>query len=338
MEFLKSPGMIYDLMRLFGYHFNKHHYLELIDNPEEYEEVHKNVLADEDINDDLVLFFHGGPSLLSFMTDMLSTNHDVSLLSEDILGDVITQLKSGDILKRLLRYYLGDEKDYGNECSPDEIYKIVSGTDIPDKIKLRLLHFCSNKDYYLDTLIAELLDKYVLIEKHFARVKHKISHAKNLLETEGAGFEVLSLADTVDTEGKKIYSSVSSMQDKLVHVATGEDYMCVIIGYGTIDNLEEMLGPRALNMFQVSRALGDQLRVNIVNKIKQRGEMNTTEIAKTFDKGLTAMFYHLSLLAEAQILLTRDKGRAVYYRVNFELFEKLADFLKDFGSKGNTWL
>jgi predicted transcriptional regulator len=58
--------------------------------------------------------------------------------------------------------------------------------------------------------------------------------------------------------------------------------------------------------------------------------MNTTEIANAFGKGLTAVFYHLNMLAEAQILNTRSKGRTVLYRVNMELFNNFALFIKEF--------
>lgn len=331
MKYVKTPGQIYDLVRLFGYHFNKSTLDKIIDNPEDYAQTHLTVLNGEQINDDLFLFFYSEGGANNFITKKISEDAQTDILSDDLFEVLCKKFDNADLFSDTLRYYL-DDADVGNASAltPEQVYNLVKDADIPDRIKLQLVHFSMNKDYYKKLLLDELRSKFVLIEKYFQKVKVKIEYAQRLIEAEGANSEILNLMGVTPNSDETIYCSVSSMQDKLAYVLSNEKQRCLIIGYGAIEKLQEMLGPRAFDMYMISKALSDTLRIAIVNMVKEKGEMNTTEIANAFDKGLTAVFYHLNMLAEAQILLTRSRGRTVLYRVNNELFNNFSIFIKEF--------
>lgn len=331
MKYVKIPGQIYDLVRLFGYHFNKDTLDKIIDDPEEYGQTQLSVLNGEQINDDLFVFFYSEDGVNNFITKKLSENAQSDILSDNLFGEVCDNLSNTDLFGDVLKYYLGDA-DIGDisAISPEQVYTLLKNTEIPDKIKLQLVHFCMKKSYYKELLVEELKNKFELIKKHFQKVKVRIEYAQRLIETENANDEILEYMGVEPNSNETIYCSVSSMQDKLAYVLKNQNQRCLIIGYGAIEKLQEMLGPRAFDMYMVSKALADTLRIGIVNMVKEKGEMNTTEIANAFGKGLTAVFYHLNMLAEAQILLTRSRGRTVLYRVNYDLFSNFSLFIKEF--------
>lgn len=331
MKYLKIPGQIYDLTRLFGYYFNKSILDRIIEDPEDYEQTQLSVLNGEQINDDLLIFFYSEDGANSFITKKFSEDAQTDLLSENLFDEVCEQLSKADLFSELLSYYLNDANigDAGS-VSTNKIYDLLKDANIPDKIKLQLVHFSMNKDYYKNLLIGELKSKFALVERYFQKVKVRIEYAQRLIETDGANTEILSLMEVTPEEGETVYCSVSSMQDKLAYVLSNDGQRCLIIGYGAIEKLQEMLGPRAFDMYAISKALADTLRIAIVNMVKEKGEMNTTEIANAFNKGLTAVFYHLNMLAEARVLNTRSRGRTVLYRVNYELFNNFSLFVKEF--------
>ncbi len=331
MKYVKIPGQVYDLVRLFGYHFNKEVFDKLIDDPEDYGATQLGVLNGEQIDQDLYAFFYSEEGTKNFITDLLSRVTDVDFLSDELFELVCKKLEETDLFVEMLRYYLGNNvSESAGQFTTEQVYNLLKGVDIPDRIKLHLIHFCMNKGYYTQLLLKELRSKYLLVERYFQKVKIKIDYAQRLIEAEGANSELLTLLGIAPSQNDEVYYSVSSMQDKMAYVLSGKNQSCLIIGYGAIDKLQEMLGPRAFDMYMISKALADTLRINIVNMVKQKGEMNTTEIANAFGKGLTAVFYHLNMLAEAQILNTRSKGRTVLYRVNMELFNNFALFIKEF--------
>jgi len=331
MKYVKAPGQIYDLVRLFGYHFNKSTLDKIIDNPEDYAQTHMTVLNGEQINDDLFLFFYSEGGTINFITKKISEDANTDILADNLFEIFCQKLSETELFGDVLKYYLDDANvENANKLTPEQVYNLVKDANIPDRIKLQLVHFSMNKDYYKNLLLNEIRSKFMLVEKYFQKVKVKIEYAQRLIEAEGANSEILNLMGVTPNSGETIYCSVSSMQDKLAYVMKNEKQRCLIIGYGAIEKLQEMLGPRAFDMYMISKALSDTLRIAIVNMVKEKGEMNTTEIANAFDKGLTAVFYHLNMLAEAQILLTRSRGRTVLYRVNTELFNNFSIFIKEF--------
>lgn len=337
MKYVKIPGQINDLMKLFGYHFNKSALDRIIENPEEYEQTHLSVLNGEQINDDLYVFFYSAEGTNNFTAQKVFADTKNDFLSEDLFGIVCQRLKSSDLFGELLTYYMNEySQNSKNELgqvstlSPEQIYTLIKNTDIPDKIKLQLVHFSINKSYYSNLLISELEKKFALIERFFQKSKIKIEYAQRLIEAEGPNSDIFTALGIVPEPGEIIYCSVSSTEDKMAIMYNNETYRCLVIGYETIDKVQELLGSRAFDMFLVAKALADTLRISIINMVKDRGEMNTTEIANTFGKGLTAVFYHLNMLAEAKILNTRSRGRTVLYSVNSELFNNFSVFVKDF--------
>lgn len=336
MKYVKIPGQIYDLTKLFSYHFNKSALDKINENPEEYEQAYLNVLNGEQISDDLFPFFYSVEGASNFVSQKVFADNQNDFLNDDFFGTFCKKLKISDLFGELLLYYcnianIDDNKlEKIDALSPEQVYTLLKNATIPDKVKLQLVHFCMNKSYYAELLIGEMESKFMLVEKYFQKAKTKVEYSQRLIEAESSDTDILAALGITPETDETIHCSVSSTEDKMAVVYSDGKNRCVIIGYGTIDKLQELLGSRSFDMYLVSKALSDILRISVVNMVKDRGEMNTTEIANAFGKGLTAVFYHLNMLAEAHVLNTRNRGRTVLYSVNTELFNNFSIFVKEF--------
>ena len=339
MKYVKIPGQIYDLVRLFNYHFNKSSLEKVIEDPEDYEKTHFSVLNGETIDEDLLLFFYSPDGLSGFISENFLIANSNIFSNENNIETALSSIKAPGLFGRVLSYYLKCESiDDSESLSPEQVYKLIKNIDVPDKVKLMIVLYSMNKSYFNELLINELNSKLLLVEKHYQKVRIKIEYVLRLLESEIVRTEILN-ALNIKTDSENIaYFSVSATENKMAAVFGEGDTRCLVIGYGTTDKLQEMLGSRAFDMFIVAKALADTLRIRIINIIKEKGEMNTTEIANAFGKGLTAVFYHLNMLAEAKILNTRNRGRTVLYSVNKDLFANLSVFSKDFAVNSATRL
>ncbi|OGO93640.1 MAG: hypothetical protein A2Y17_00635 [Clostridiales bacterium GWF2_38_85] len=99
-----------------------------------------------------------------------------------------------------------------------------------------------------------------------------------------------------------------------------------------------MNSPKNFDFNFITKVLSDELRINILNLLKEKGEMNTTEIAKAFDKKLASIFYHLDLMQQANIVTIRNEGRKVIYNLNIQFFENLGTYIKTFSTNDNVML
>jgi ArsR family transcriptional regulator, arsenate/arsenite/antimonite-responsive transcriptional repressor len=67
---------------------------------------------------------------------------------------------------------------------------------------------------------------------------------------------------------------------------------------------------------RISKALGDETRLLILEAIRSRGEMNCGEIVSL--RGVTAatVSHHLRILADAGLIECRREGQFVYSEIN----------------------
>lgn len=336
MKYVKIPGQVFDLVKLFSYYFNKESYSKVIDNPEEYEHLHSSLLSGEKISDDLQVFFYAPDGVSNYISSKIFSHTNIDFCSDKQFQSVLDELSDYRIFGELIRFYLSFSNQYAPELSnvdnlsPEQTFSLLKYTALPDRIKLLLVHYCMNKKHYTNLLINELSEKYLLVERFFVKSKTKIEYTQRLIDSPDTELKLKTALGIIHDEGETVYCSVSAVEEKLATIISNNDQKCLIIGYGTIDRLQELAGTRSFDMFTVARALSDTLRINIVNMVKDRNEMNTTEIANAFGKGLTAVFYHLNMLAEAKVLRTRTRGRTVLYSINPELFNTMSIFSKEF--------
>lgn len=77
---------------------------------------------------------------------------------------------------------------------------------------------------------------------------------------------------------------------------------------------------------EVFRALGDENRMKILRFLSD-GELCAAELLDMMSIVQSTLSHHMKILCESELVLCRKQGRWSYYRLNVELFEKVADSL-----------
>jgi len=340
MKYIKTPGEIYDLFKLFIYNFNKEDYDKKIlnGNSREFELLWKTVLNGSQINDKLYMFFYKLNNKSTFMTEHFFTSFYNDFTDPDFFTNMCERIRSMDLFVEILKYYLDkDSFEIRDVYSADYIYELSLKIDIPDRIRLQILHFNYNRNQYSDILINELKEKHELIKNYYSENSNKIDEIKNSMLNDLIQLNLCKEIDLSSEYMNTYYYSVSLLQDKFYAFLNNQNKDFIVIGYDSINNLDYINKfKNNVNISKVSKALSDEFRIIMLNFIKEIGEITTSDIAREFNMGLTAMYYHLSMLYEAKILSTRNEGRTVFYKINSEFLEIYSEFIKRFALEGGV--
>src|ERR671934_2278882 len=84
----------------------------------------------------------------------------------------------------------------------------------------------------------------------------------------------------------------------------------------------------AERMAQVAKALGDPIRMQLVDVLrKHAGEVCVCELVPLFDLSQPTVSHHLKILRQAGIVGSERRGLWAYYYVNAEALEELSKWL-----------
>ena len=85
---------------------------------------------------------------------------------------------------------------------------------------------------------------------------------------------------------------------------------------------------RALRMAEVAKALGDPVRLQLVDVLrKHAGKVCVCELTPLFDVGQPTVSHHLKVLRDAGVVDSERKGLWAYYYVRPEALEEVARWL-----------
>ncbi|MDX6677149.1 MAG: ArsR family transcriptional regulator, arsenate/arsenite/antimonite-responsive transcriptional [Solirubrobacteraceae bacterium] len=86
--------------------------------------------------------------------------------------------------------------------------------------------------------------------------------------------------------------------------------------------------PHALRMAEVAKALGDPIRLQLVDVLRRHaGEVCVCELVPLFDVSQPTLSHHLSKLREAGIVDSERRGLWAYYYVRPDALEELSRWL-----------
>jgi len=89
------------------------------------------------------------------------------------------------------------------------------------------------------------------------------------------------------------------------------------------------------NMFKFFKAMHDAVRLEIIALLKDKGELNVSDIVKHVGLSQPTVSHHLKILCEAKIISSRKKGKNVYYALCDKYIEGcFMSFLAWHGKKG----
>jgi ArsR family transcriptional regulator len=84
----------------------------------------------------------------------------------------------------------------------------------------------------------------------------------------------------------------------------------------------------------VSRALGDETRLRILNLLVERGETCVCELMETLGTTQSNMSFHLTVLKNAGLITDKKIGKWMFYRIDLEaLHRQIASLRELFNGK-----
>ena len=85
------------------------------------------------------------------------------------------------------------------------------------------------------------------------------------------------------------------------------------------------------------KAICDSNRHQILQLLKNNGEMNATDIIEKIGLSQPTISHHLKILTEANVLETRKSGRETYYQINKKVVNSCCtNFAKDICSNHSS--
>ena len=83
-------------------------------------------------------------------------------------------------------------------------------------------------------------------------------------------------------------------------------------------------------MAKVFKALGDENRLRIVNRICCNGEVCACNLLEDLDVTQPTLSHHMKLLRECGLIKARKEGRWMHYSLNMTMFTELEKTLGSF--------
>ncbi|MEN6520668.1 MAG: metalloregulator ArsR/SmtB family transcription factor [Armatimonadota bacterium] len=84
-----------------------------------------------------------------------------------------------------------------------------------------------------------------------------------------------------------------------------------------------------MDSVEVFRALGDPVRLKIVQMVADAGELCVCHIVERLNMTQPAVSHHLTRLRYSGLLKTRKEGQWVYYSLDISILEQLGTVLTD---------
>ncbi|AFY37183.1 transcriptional regulator, ArsR family [[Leptolyngbya] sp. PCC 7376] len=84
-----------------------------------------------------------------------------------------------------------------------------------------------------------------------------------------------------------------------------------------------------VEIWQGFRALSDPLRIRIVELLQSK-ELCVCELCEALDTSQSKLSFHLKNLKDANLVIARQQGRWMYYRLNVQQFATLESYLSDY--------
>ncbi len=274
----------------------------------------------------LKLFFESERKNVSFMSQYFyESKCKGSVRTIDDLYNVIQKDKK--FKERLIQFYL--EKNYSSD---QEMIHALMTEDfkLDSQLKEMLIYFSMFEAEYL----ALLFDSMQMVKKEIKKLyKQKTEQLVKLQED--FDFDVIiekkSILDKWAKEINELEVSFSYCnQYVFVSGEIIENRSWMILGCNFWDSLGRRWNSE-LPIEKIGNALGDAMRIRIIQEIQKRGEMSAPQLAKLLNLPSSAVFYHLDVLKKAFVLCSRMSGRTAYYLVDRGTFEYAVQELKTLG-------
>lgn len=342
IKLIKDPGYLVDLNYIFFSYFNKEYCLQHHINKDDvesemahYEQIAKLFGA---IPDDLYVFFHALENGIGFFHFNYISKYKARFSLDYDFAFVQKELSNySKVVERVIRFYFPDLNKEEAQLlveSREGIFEIVKQSAYSDTEKSRLYEFFMTPVSYIQKLQYELMAKELLLSAYYEKNYSKILDAFNDLTLEILAEQMKPLKNLdflKANEGGQVFLSFCLINKNYVNFSPAKNGLVCLLGYDYLSSINCLQNRKEnFKLHEIGSALSEASRVQILELILERGEINCKELERAFDFSGSTAYHHLSIMLKYGVIKTRNIGKTIYYSVNQENFESLIDYLKKF--------
>lgn len=338
MIYVKEPGMIYDIFLLFMCRFNSEDHLSRMGV--DFKKAEELIFSAAENKKELVPvellpFFFCREKNYCFLTRKYLFQKSEKFVTGYNIDDCIAEISNIEQFSDDLFEFYFCVKNQGivaSKISMEQKVRIIMEHNSNDKLKFSLLTFFTNPQYYTAKLCAELKDKEKIIKKFHEQNYGKLMQFNKGLEEPDIMAQIELLAETDKKHEKNIYYSISFLRPRMTVSLDISGTPMIFAGIDLHEKLRENTEVQnATDYLQTfGRVVSEETRVRILELLFENEEMYTGEIGRHFSMKMPAIFYHLDMMSNANMLLIRNEGRKVFYRINKDYFRNAVRILRKY--------
>ena len=330
-KYIKNIGYIYDLFNIFILYFNS---VDWYNDIEEYSSKSREdyVYFDEIIKDcgkismDLYPLFYRRKRDVCFITNYYF--HNIFDYNDLNFYNICENLKDKDeFLKNLIEFYF-NEKDIKNVNINDQIEKMNEEIEL----KYRLIRMFSNINEIIDLLIQALTTAKALLDKIYEKRDFCLKEQINYFADENNFIKVYQFYNIIKDDQKETVYSISLI-DRYAYLYKKNDLLeTFIFGDDCKNYFIENDDKKDIEVDTtiLGKIISEDIRIKILELLKEHGELYTGEICKLMNMKMTAVFHHLNMMYSVKMLKIRNEGRKVFYNINNTYFTAAKKALSKF--------
>ncbi len=136
----------------------------------------------------------------------------------------------------------------------------------------------------------------------------------------------------IDYDNKQyIYISPCLLNKNNILNIIDDDYIIIILGINYKEAIEYLINKKnSPSLSEFGNAISEKNRLDILDLILRKGEATIKDIEQELEFSGTNAYYHMTLMIRCNMILTRNKGRTIYYSINKQYFEEASNLVKKY--------
>lgn len=234
------------------------------------------------------------------------------------------------LLGEVIRFYL---PDYEGELSPAALRTALAELEAAPLVKFHLLCMAVDPQPYFERLHTAIRQRHAKVSAYYEANAEKLDKLKTYVrEAKLREFLNVRYGACDEAVGEEITYSILLIGRNAVRYVPG-DQAFMLLGSDCGVRIEQLMAETIRpDIVKVGKALSEEKRVMVLQLLQSREEITAQQLLRELELSMTATHYHLELLMQAGMLLTRNEGRTIYYSLNRRFFDTAPAIFEDYGT------
>lgn len=258
----------------------------------------------------------------------ITFTQQTQLNSIDEVIEKTVKVDPKELLARIFACFDNDKREisFYTGLSVDMIAasKYIDAMDLSAESKNLLLRTIIDTEGYSKKILDICYAAKRLVEEIYSENSQYIKTAFKAFEDEDRVRSALLQANLI-AENEDLTIVPSFINYNIVHAQTCNNQCRVILSPDFENVIKNMMKMKMkVSIDSVGKLFSDETRCRIIDILKER-ECYLAQLSQELSIPSNTLHYHIQLLNDDGILISRNAGRRYYYRLNTEYFEAIKD-------------